>query len=136
MDVERLRRVVDAIAQHPQALNMELWHCGTEACFAGHAVDVMAKEQGLTVQIIRQSPTAFSSVCQVGDGPRRLWSDVACEYLDLTEKEADVLFDPTEWPDVFNGAYYDAQDMDDRVGMVAALRGRVEHFIAHEGVVR
>jgi hypothetical protein len=129
MNVERLRAVVDAIEAQPQAFNMELWHCDTHACFAGHAVDLMAKEQGLPVAIIRPPGAKWSFECQVGHGPVRRWSDVAAKYLDLDSEESNLLFDPECWPDQFHDAYYNAQDEDDAAGMVGALRARVEHFI-------
>ena len=98
MNLERHRQVIAHILAHPESWNQAVWHsdCGTEHCYAG-----LAQMFSMT-QEWRPLDSSLDS-----KGWRWLWNGSskttqrsidhvirdAREWLDLTDEEAEYLFD-------------------------------------------
>jgi hypothetical protein len=119
MNAEELRTVVDEIdalvADAPARFDMHDWvyahpDCGTAACLAGWAMTEDERQQWVERKSLEDP-----------------W-EIAMRRFDLNYNEADALFlIRSGWPTAFKNAYFEAASGQARV---AALRARVEHFIA------
>lgn len=90
-DIALLDRIIEQIEQHPETWDQATWEreteCGTAYCVAGHAV-------AMTIgPITHYSP--WNAEYVTADGVIGSWSVTARDALDLTARQAHVLFHPS-----------------------------------------
>ena len=113
MNVELLKKVRDAILEHPDWFDMEYWlgdtktsSCGTTGCIAGWAVSI---SRGKSVSQYYEDNLKSS----IGLYPR------ARDAVGLTEQQADKLFYYPNWPSPYKKQYAQAtyeQDSEKEAG--------------------
>ncbi len=128
----RLRFIARKIEQSPEHFSMAYWlnnplyynlpgtqspkeflnTCGTTACIAGWAVCIYRPK----IQIITRSPGMIPKLSQ-----GRAYT-VACQELDLTESQADILFYAHNWPNSWGERYYRAPSSEKARIAVAFIR--------------
>lgn len=94
-NVELLRKTLKYIEDHPEEWRQESWHCGTKACFAGHAAllagGTWAHEHGMCMLARDDDP--HDHVWQTYDGTALVdVDDRAIRVLGVTEEQASRLF--------------------------------------------
>jgi hypothetical protein len=80
MNIERIKAFIAKVEADPSCWDQSTWHCGTKHCFAGWGqIDAGYKPNSSTT-----------------------WGDAAA-YYDLTDREAQYLFDGDRTLDDFRG---------------------------------
>lgn len=83
MNPRRYNQVLATIEANPQHWNQQFWHCNSSHCFAGFT----------ELEFLKLQPR--HTICDVlaarGETAARTWQ-VAIDYLELTEEQADWLF--------------------------------------------
>lgn len=93
-----LRSTLDYIKTHPEQWNQKTWHCGTTACFAGHAAILAGCRWGhleSSAVILTEALETLVPSWRIEDfGSYRVTSAAAAATvaLGLTESQANALF--------------------------------------------
>jgi hypothetical protein len=95
-NVALLRKTLEHIENHPQEWNQGTWHCGTIACFAGHAVIIDGGQfaDDWRAPFVAERPDdPGDAFREFGCGAGQIHiADRARHVLGLTQAEADDLF--------------------------------------------
>lgn len=106
MNKERILAIADAIEKEPKNFDMGIYHCGSTACIAGHAVILFGRPK-----------VKYDGIDWFTDGQK---------LLDLTEEEASELFLGEELEYKANNLAFH-YIMERETGVPAALRWMVEN---------
>jgi hypothetical protein len=124
MNIPKLQIIKQQILAEPDSFRMDTWSCGTAHCIGGRAV----LNDGM--KIVNPDDYAFNMMVEDG---RSVYS-AASIALDLTEDQADRLFDVENWPDDLARRYDDDYDIAPTRAMRAAIAAeRIDRFIATDG---
>jgi hypothetical protein len=85
-NTELLLGTLDYLKEHPEMVDLDSWICGTTACYAGH---VALQAGGSPVYCDDEAVTAL---VDTPDGRRLPVSSYAAEILEISDDQADNLF--------------------------------------------
>lgn len=95
MNIQRFNQVLAMIEANPAHWNQQFWHCNSSHCFAG-----FAELECLKLQPRHTICDVVAARVEAANTAAKTWQ-VAIDYLELTEEQADWLFLPYRTLDDF-----------------------------------
>ena len=100
-NIPLLRKTMEHIEAHPDEWRQGSWFtrrldCGTKACFAGTAILLGSDDE---IMWLMSPSLSISGVTKDSGGHVHTAHDRARDLLGLTDKEASILFEPTNTMD-------------------------------------